>query len=175
MSCLSEASNCTSSFAVTYQLGLSLCRYMLLCSRQGSDACSQVLSACYFINLVSYKVNVSTQPYHSFILILYFSCVIASITRLAYAIKYAQVNIEGNYAVNFDNKFESSLPFSPCLPTPNSHSRCSEHDNVVRHRNLRLHHLRKPPLLRSPPETCPHSKIHLHELPLRYHGQCMRI
>lgn len=115
-----------------------------------------------------------TQPYRSCLLILYLSCVIASVTRLVYAIKYVQVNIEGNYAVNFNSRFHSALPFSPCPLTLDSHSRCSEYDNVVRHRSLRVHHLRKSPLLRPASETCPQSEIHLHELPLRYYGQSKR-
>ena len=62
------------------------------------------------------------------------SCIIASIARLSYAVKYVQVNIEGNYEVNF----AGMSPHTRILFQAEQNRTCRQHDYVVRHRSLRL-------------------------------------
>ena len=62
------------------------------------------------------------------------SCIIASIARLSYAVKYVQVNIEGNYEVNFSGKLFQGGSWRIA-----EHNRsCRQHDHVVWHRSLRF-------------------------------------
>ena len=71
------------------------------------------------------------------------SCIVSSIARLAYAVSFVKVNIEGDYAVNFDSM--SALHARVSLPT--LYSGGSEHYNVVWYRSMRLDYLRKSPVL----------------------------
>ena len=66
------------------------------------------------------------------------SCIIASIARLSYAVKYVQVNIEGNYEVNF----AGMSPQGRLLCQAEQNRTCRQHDYVVRHRSLRLYNMR---------------------------------
>ena len=37
------------------------------------------------------------------------SCTIASVARLAYTVEFVEVNIKGDYAINFDSKESRSI------------------------------------------------------------------
>lgn len=64
------------------------------------------------------------------------SCTVASVARLAYTIKFVEVNITGNYAINFDSKAPTRSSYNEEMLTHCSFR--SEHHYVVRNRGLRL-------------------------------------
>jgi hypothetical protein len=90
------------------------------------------------------------------------SCIVASIARLVYTVILVEANVNADFASNFGGTL-TPTPQTLChnlLTTLLLHlRRRSKHDNVVRHRSLRLNSLRHPPLPRAPPQTPPR-KIH---------------
>ena len=73
------------------------------------------------------------------------SCIVASIARLAYSVRYVQVNVEGDYEVNFAGMHTRSRSF--CQTKPNRP--CRKHDHVVWYRSLRFYRMRQSSMLRT--------------------------
>lgn len=108
-------------------------------------------------------VTVLNPPYFSHRLTQNASCIIASIARLSYAVKYVQINIEGNYQVNFAGMFLQGRSLRLA-----EHNRpCRQHDHVVWYRSLRFYHMRQPPLLRTPFETGPQPQVRFCQYTIR--------
>lgn len=110
-------------------------------------------------------VTVLYPPYYSHRLIQNASCIIASIARLSYAVRYVQVNIEGNYQVNF----AGMLLQGRILRLAEHNRPRRQHDHVVWYRSLRFYHMRQPPLLRTPFETGPQPQVPFCQYTIRFH------